>query len=114
MAFHYEFRQVSLRRKAALGFAAICLIAFVALLLPEWLRAPLQRPSPIAVLLGGGLSAISSAIAIVEIARATLPSTSGWSDEKHFRFVRLALAVLLVIQFTGVLLALSSYGYSAF
>jgi len=43
-----------------------------------------------------------------------LPSTSGWSDEKHFRFVMLALGVLLVIEFTGVLLALPRYSYSAF
>jgi hypothetical protein len=114
MSSHYEFRQLSLRRKAALALAVICLIAFVTLFLPELSRAPLQRPSPVALLLSVGLSASSSAIAAVEIVRAILPSTSGWSDEKHFRFVMLALGVLLVIEFTGVLLALPRYSYSAF
>jgi uncharacterized membrane protein YozB (DUF420 family) len=114
MSSHYEFREVSPRRKAALALAVICLIAFVALLLPELSRTPLQRPSPVALALSVGLSASSSAIAIVEIAPAMLPSTSAWSDEKHFRFVMLALGVLLVVQFTGVLLALSRYSYSAF
>lgn len=94
--------------------AVICLIAFGALLLPELSRTPLQRPSPVALVLGVCLSASSSAIAIVEIARAMLPSTSAWSEEKHFRFVMFALGVFLVVQFTGVLLALSSYSYSAF
>ncbi len=114
MSSHYEFRQVSPRRKAALALAVICLIAFVALFLPELSRTPVQRPSPVALLLSVGLSASSSAIAVVEIARAMLPSTSGWSDERHFRFVMFALGVLLVIQFTGILLALSRYNISAF
>lgn len=114
MSSHYEFREVSPRRKAALALAVICLIAFVALLLPELSRTPVQKPSPGALVLSVGLTASSSAIAIVEIARAMLPSTSAWPDERHFRFVTFALGVLLVIQFTGVLLALSSYSYSAF
>ena len=113
MSSHYEFRKVGPRRKAALALAVICLIAFVGLLLPELSRTPVQRPSPGALVLSVGLSASSSAIAIVEIARAMLPSTSAWSDEKHFRLVMFALGVLLVIQFTGVLVTLSSYSYSA-
>ena len=113
MSPHYEYRQVSPHRKAALALAMICFIAFVALLLPEFSGVPLQRPSPVALLLSVGLSASSFAIAVVEIARAMLPSTSVWSDEKHFRFVMLTLGVLLVIQFTGVLLALLRYSYSA-
>ena len=93
----------------AMAVAMFCAVIFIVWILPEWTRTPFQPLALDAILLLVGLSAISSAITIVEIARATLPSTSGWSDERHFRFVARALGVLLVIQFTGVLLALSSY-----
>jgi len=95
MSSHYEFREVSPRRKAALALAVICLIAFAALLLPELSRTPLQRPAPVALVLSVGLSASACAIAIVKIVRAVSPSTSAWSDEKHFRFVMFALGGLL-------------------
>jgi len=108
MSSHYEFRKVSFRRKAAVAVAIVCFGVFVAFILPEWTRRPFQALSPTAVLVTTCLSAISSAIAIVEIARATLPSTLGWSDERHFRFVILAFGVLLAIQFTGLLFVLSS------
>src|SRR5882762_1414236 len=95
---HYEFRQISLRRKVAMAVAMFCAVIFIVWILPEWTRTPFQPLALDAILLLVGLSAISSAITIVEIARATLPSTSGWSDERHFWFVARALGVLLVIQ----------------
>lgn len=109
MSSHYEFRQISPRRKVAIAVAVLCVMVFIVWILPEWTRTPFQPLSLSAVLLFIALSAISSAIAIVEIARATLPSTSAWSDERHFRFVAWTLGVLLVIQSTGLLFALSSY-----
>ncbi len=109
MSSHYEFRQIGPRRKVAIAVALLCVVVFIVWILPEWTRTPFQPLSLAAVLLLIALSAISSAIAIVEIARATLPSTSAWSDERHFRFVAWALGALLIIQSTGLLLALSSY-----
>ncbi len=91
MSSHYEFRQIGPRRKVAIAVALLCVVVFIVWILPEWTRTPFQP------------------IAIVEIARATLPSTSAWSDERHFRFVAWALGALLIIQSTGLLLALSSY-----
>jgi len=68
---HYNFRQLSARRKAALWFAALSFVLFVAGVLPL--------------------------------------ATAGWTDEKHFRMVLLLFGILLVVQLTGVLIALSSF-----
>ena len=106
---HYEFRQLSQRRKAALAFAALCFVVFVAWFLPEALRTPPQSWSPVAVLLCVGLGALSNAIVIIEMVRVTVTTTSDWTEERHFRFVMLAFGILLVVQLSGVLIGLSSF-----
>jgi len=105
---HYEFRQLSQRRKVVLAFAALWFVAFVAWFLPYALRQPPQSWSPAAVLLCVGWCALSTAIVVIEMIRGALPATSAWTDEKHFRMVMFTSGVFFVIQVAGVLLVLSS------
>jgi hypothetical protein len=87
----------------------VWLVAFVVWFLPEALRTPPQSWSPVTVLVCVALGAFSTAIVVLEIVRGAVPATSVWNDEKHFRVVMFAFGCLLVVQFTGVLLALSSF-----
>jgi hypothetical protein len=108
MPSHYTFRQLSAQRKAALGFVAPSFVAFLAWVLPQALRTSPQSWPPVSVLLCVAWGALATAIALIEMVRSALASTAGWTDERHFRIVMLTFGVLLVIQFTGVLIALSS------
>jgi len=106
---HYEFRQLSQRRKVALAFAALYFVVFAAWFLPEALRTPPQSWSPVAVLLCVGLGALSNAIVVIEMVRSMMTTTSNWTDERHFRFVMLSFGMFLVVQLTGALIGLSSF-----
>ena len=106
---HYSFRQLSTRRKAALWFAGFSFVVFVAGVLPQAMRTPPQTWPPVAVLLCVAWGALSTAIVMIEMVRSAIVATAGWTDEKHFRIVMLAFSILLVVQFTGVLIALSSF-----
>jgi len=106
---HYGFRQLSPRRKAALAFAALYCVIFVAWVLPEVLRTPPQNWLPVPVVVIVVCGAFSTAAVVIEMVRSTVLSTSGWSDEKHFRVVMLTFGVLFVIQLTGALVGLSSF-----
>ena len=109
MSFPTGFRHLSDRRKLALALALMWLVAFVVWFLPKALRTPPQSWSPVTVLVCVALGAFSTAIVVLEIVRGAVPTTSRWNDEKHFRVVVFAFGILLVVQFTGVLLALSRF-----
>src|SRR5690242_14944786 len=87
---HYNFRRLSPRRKMVLALAALFFVAFVTWFLPKAMVTPPQSWPPVAVIVCVVLGAFSTAGAIVEMVRATVLTTSGWSDEKHFRVVMLA------------------------
>ena len=106
---HYSFGQLSPRRKTVLALAVLFFVAFVTWFLPKALLTPPRSWLPVAVVVCVVWGAFSTAGAVVEMVRATVPATSGWSEQRHFRVVVLAFGVLLVVQFTGVLLALSSF-----
>jgi hypothetical protein len=114
MCSHYAFRQLSPRRKVALTVAVGWFVLFAAWVLPQALRSPPQSWPIILVLLCVTFSAFSSAVASIELVRAGVPSTASWSDETHFRATGITFLLLLVVQFTGALMALSSHGQSAF
>jgi len=109
VAPHYSFRQLSVRRKAALGFVALSFVAFLAGVLPLAMRTPPQTWPPVLVLAVVAWGAFANAIAVLEIVRSTVASTTAWTDERHFRTVMVAFGAFFVLQLTGVLLALSSY-----
>jgi hypothetical protein len=92
-----------------LALAALFFVAFVTWLLPKAMVTPPQSWPPVAVVVCVVLGAFSTAGVVVEMVRATVLTTSGWSDEKHFRVVMLAFGILFVVQLTGVLIALSSF-----
>jgi len=100
---------LSHRRKLALASAMVWLVAFAVWFLPEALHTSPQSWSPVAGLLCVAWGALSPAIVVLEIVRGTVPVTSSWNDERHFRIVMLTFGVLLAVQFTGVLVALSSF-----
>jgi hypothetical protein len=92
-----------------LALAALFYVVFVTWFVPKALVTPPHSWPPVAVVVCLVLGAFSNAGVVMEMVRATVLTTSGWSDEKHFRFVMLAFGILFVVQLTGVLIALSSF-----
>lgn len=104
-----SLRQLSIRRKAALVFAAAWVLAFSVYFLPIASRTPPTDWAPWAVLLSGGYSAYAGAVIIIEILRMALPRLGIHDDEKHFHWVWIVSSFLFVCAALSYWLTITTY-----
>jgi hypothetical protein len=113
MSYRDHWRSMSFRRRAAIALAGLWLVVFATLFLPKALGISPLLWLPTMVIVVLALSALSEAVVLVEIFRATRPAPTLWADGRHFQVVWSVAAVLLIVQGLGVAVMMGAYGSAA-
>jgi hypothetical protein len=98
-----HFGQPTLRRKLALGFAALRVIAFVVFVIPVVVGSAPSSWQPVYLILVGGFNAFAIGIAVLELVCLLLPAKL--NEEKYSFWVQALFGVFFVLQ-TGAYLVL--------
>jgi len=107
------FADLTPKRRTTLVIGGVLWLASLVWLVQLVRTPPAQWSLPLAIVMTT-LGALSSAAVVVEMFRSLFRVTAGWADREHFRYVVLVFVVFAVIQNTGILVAMSSYGVHAF
>jgi uncharacterized membrane protein len=110
MAFRGFFSDLTPKRRVALMVAIVLWIATAYWFAFGVFQVPASQWPPYTAVVFAGFGALSTAVVVVEMVRGISSRLSSWSDERHFFWVGLVFAGLFAMQYTGIRIALSSYG----